>query len=155
MIGFYIFIGIITIIGVAFCLNVIFHPNGKTAKQLKKLLDVRSPSGDIGNEKKAIKDMTYTEFTVYVYSNSIYPVTSYDDFDIYYIDGHYYYHYTGLDKDEFYEVDEVAALDYSCVDDFLLPDSTILSTLFECDVCGEVVTDDRIYYGWYKKVGGC
>jgi hypothetical protein len=132
----------IALVGLILGIYLIFHPKATTVKIVNK-----------SEDKKSISSFTYDEFAVYVYSNSIYPVMSYDDFDIYYIDGHYYYFHTGFDKDEFYEVDEVAALDYSCRDDLLIPDSTILSTLFECDVCGEQVMDDRIYYGWYKKAG--
>jgi hypothetical protein len=141
----------LVLLGIGFYL--IFCPVDKLIRPIKKFLNIQSPSVQIGDEVKHINDMTYIEFTAYIYSNGIHPVISYDDFEIYYIDCHYYYYYTGFDKDEFYEVEEIAALDYSCVDDLLLPDATILSTLFECDVCGEMVTDDRISYGWYRKVG--
>lgn len=152
---FQIIIFIIGFIGFGIGLYLIFCPDGLMIPIFKKLLGIESPSniGDDG-KPKLIKDFTYDEFTVYIYSNNIDPVREYDDFDIYYIDGHYYYFYTAFDKDEFYEVEEVALLEYSCVDDILF-DGVILSTLFECDVCGEQITDDRIYYGWYKKVGGC
>jgi hypothetical protein len=134
--------GIISIVLLAVGSYMILNPDTKVVKKIVNL-----------DDKKSLSDLTYTEFTVYIYSNHVYPIISYDDFEIYYIDGRYYYYYTGFDKDEFYEVEEIAALDYSCTDDLLIPDSAILSTLFECDICGEIVTDDNIYYGWYKKVG--
>lgn len=144
MMVYHIFIALLTIAFIVIGLYLIFKPNATVVKVINKK-----------DEKKSISDMTYLEFTVYIYSNSIYPVTSYDDFEIYYIDGRYYYYYTGVDADEFYEVEEIALLDYSYTDDLLIKDPVLLSTLFECDVCGELVTDDRIYYGWYKKVGDC
>lgn len=54
------------------------------------------------------------------------------------------------DASEFFEVEPIAELAYTVTAD--LRDDAEPSELFDCDCCGEYVTDDGISYVWFKKV---
>ena len=106
-------------------------------------------------EEKDIADMTYEEFSLYILNNDLTPYINYDDFEIYYIHGRYFYYgcieNEWLDNNEFYEVLLIANLLYT--DDCNLMRGEALNGMFECDCCGEAVENNGINYCWFKKVG--
>ena len=121
------------------------------------LIDFYSPKKE-EVEEKDIADMTYEEFSLYILNNDLTPyisryVPAGDDFEIYYLQGRYFYR--GYDKcrDEyaFYEVLMIAHLLYT--DDCNIMRGEALHGMFECDCCGEAVENYGMSYCWFKKVG--
>lgn len=81
-------------------------------------------------------------------------ILSYDDFTVYRetATGRYFYLEGGEnDASEFYELELAAVLKYDVIHDLRVRDGTILSTLFQCAVCGERVLDDCIEYLWFVR----
>ena len=85
-------------------------------------------------------------------------ILDYDDFEIYYDNVEHIYFYLECgenDASDCFEVELVASLIYDVNHDLQIPADKageILHTLFDCDVCGEHVTDDDIQYLWFKSV---
>jgi hypothetical protein len=109
-------------------------------------------------EEKDIADMTYDEFSLYILNNDLTPyisryVPAGDDFEIYYLQGRYFYR--GYDKwrdaYNFYELIQIAHLLYT--DDCNLMRGVALSSMFECDCCGEAEENHGVSYCWFKKAG--
>lgn len=103
-----------------------------------------------------LDQLSYEAFSLYIMENDLHPVVNYDDWEIYEIDGRYYYYECAQesDSDEFYEVELVAKLTYNVKNDINIKDGSTLSSLFNCDMCGESEPSDDgdIYYGWFKKI---
>lgn len=82
-------------------------------------------------------------------------VLSYDDFTVYEdSEGRYYLDKGENDEDNLEEIELIAKLTYSAVHDLACSkddSEKIMDALFDCDVCGENVLDDRIEYLWFKK----
>lgn len=117
------------------------------------LIDIYRPRKEEEEEEKDIADMTYEEFSLYILNNDLVPYINYDDFEIYYLQGRYFYYGCNewLATNEFYEVRQVASLLY--LDDVQLERGAALPGMFQCDCSGEVVTDIAINYCWFKKAG--
>lgn len=80
-------------------------------------------------------------------------VIDYDEFCVYKIQNQYFFMDIGEgDVDEFYEVEIIAELKFSILHDLQVKDGEELHSLFDCDCCGEQVTDDYISYLWFKEV---
>lgn len=98
--------------------------------------------------------MTYSEFCLLISENDekVEYVLEYDNFSVVKISEKYYYydHEEEADSDDFYEVEVVAKLYYSIVND--LKAEGTLDYMFECCVCGEQVLDDKIIYWWFKAI---
>lgn len=100
--------------------------------------------------------MNYSDFTLML-DNTVgrfYNVLEYDDFSIYkdtYTKKYYYLEGGENDASDLYEVIPVAQLSYDINHDLLIKDGASLSALFDCDCCGEEVTDKGITYWWFKK----
>lgn len=109
-----------------------------------------------------IADMNYSEFTLLLdedLSDRFHVIIGYDDFEIY-IDtstGRYFYLECGEnDAGGFFEVECIAQLIYNTDHDLRIPHEDAgcrLSELFDCDMCGEHVDEDRIVYMWFAKKG--
>ena len=84
-------------------------------------------------------------------------VLDYSDFQVFRdtASGRYYYVECGEnDADEFFEVECVATLYYDITHDLqidLAEAGSILSQLFDCDICGEAVLEDHFEYLWFKR----
>lgn len=118
------------------------------------LIDFYRPKKEEAEEKD-IGDMTYEEFSLYILNHDLTPYINYDDFEIYYLQGRYFYYgcYENewLDTNKFYEVLLIAHLLYT--DDCNLMRREALRGMFECDCCGEAVENYGISYCWFKRVG--
>lgn len=116
------------------------------------LIDIYRPKKET-EEEKDIADMTYEEFSLYILNNDLVPYINYDAYEIYHLNGRYFYYgcYEWLDTNEFYEVRQIACLMYTDMCD--IKRGAALISMFDCDHSGEAVTDDGIYYCWFKKVG--
>ena len=116
------------------------------------LIDFYRPKKE-ETEEKDIADMTYEEFSLYILNNDLTPYINYDDFEIYYLQGRYFYYECNewLDTNEFYEVLMIAHLLYT--DDCNIMRGEALHGMFECDCCGEAVENYGMSYCWFKKVG--
>ena len=85
-------------------------------------------------------------------------ILDYDDFQVIKhieTDSYFYLEKSENDADEFYELELCAVLRYDICHDLLLdPDDAgvTMSCLFECDCCGERITDDFIEYLWFKQI---
>jgi hypothetical protein len=101
-----------------------------------------------------MKHLTYSEFCLWIDENDdkVEYILEYDDWSVVLIDGRYYYyeHEVEGDSDAFYEVEPIAQLYYSVVND--VKASEPMNDLFDCDVCGEQVCDDELVYWWFKEV---
>ena len=67
---------------------------------------------------------------------------------------YFYLEYNENDASDFYEVELLARLIYDVNHDLKIPHheaGMVMSELFECDCCGEVVYDDHIEYLWFKN----
>lgn len=99
---------------------------------------------------------TVTNYTEFLYSLAVETerftcALDYPDFEVWKdtTDGKYYW----IDHEckSFCEVCCAAILIYS-VNNEPNDNSDQLIGLFDCDVCGEMVTDDEIAYMWFKKI---
>lgn len=82
-----------------------------------------------------------------------YCVLDYYDFKVYRCNHQYFFKEIGVnDADRFCELELIAELEYSEEHDLRIKDAETLHSLFDCDVCGEQVTDDYIRYLWFKEV---
>lgn len=85
-------------------------------------------------------------------------ILDYEDFCVWRdtLTGRYFYIETGEnDASEFCELRLVAKLTYDVNNDLLVEPSKggeTMSKLFNCDCCGEHITDDFIEYMWFKTV---
>ena len=99
-------------------------------------------------------NLTYSEFCLWLDENDdkVEYILTYEDWSVVKIDGHYYYydHEVEGNSDTFVEVQPIAKLLYSVVND--IKTNKPLDYLFDCHVCGEQVIDDRIIYWWFKEV---
>lgn len=104
---------------------------------------------------KDVRDMTYEEFSAFITEYDIDPVINCDDFEIYCIGDSYFYYECVPESTSniFYEAREIAQMAFTEIEDLLVKDIDILSTLFECDICGDYLLGDYIYYSWFRRVG--
>ena len=109
---------------------------------------------------KKIGEMTYSEFCLLLsedIDDRFWVVLDYEDFKVFEdmeYGGYYYLEGGENDASDFFEVEKIACLEYSAEHDLMLPShkvGSILSTLFDADVCGEQVLDDSIEYLWFKR----
>ncbi|MEG2086126.1 MAG: hypothetical protein RR054_04450 [Clostridia bacterium] len=107
----------------------------------------------VQNNKLKFND--YSELSLYIdeHYNEVEDIISYDNFSITKIGEQYFYMEESIegDAEEFYEVEVIAELKYSIEND-LNNEATgaSLAAMFECDCCGEYVTEDCIKYLWFK-----
>ena len=102
----------------------------------------------------------YTDFCLYynTHEEEFEIVLDYDDFQVFlhHESGCYFYlEKSDGDADEFYELELCATLQHDVCHELLIdPAETgeVMSALFDCDCCGEYVTDDYIEYLWFKRV---
>lgn len=97
--------------------------------------------------------LTYSEFCLWLDENDdkVEYILAYDDWSVVKIDGCYYYyeHETEGSSDTFIRVQPIAELHYNIVND--IKTYKPLNYLFDCDVCGEQITDNEIIYWWFKE----
>lgn len=100
-----------------------------------------------------VQNMNYAEFCNFIDEISLEPYIVYEDsFAIYKYQDHFFYIECGEnDAYEKCEVSLIATLHYNPENDIKVGGET-LSTLFDCDVCGERVAFDDIRYCWFKKI---
>ena len=98
--------------------------------------------------------MNYSDFCLWIDENydKVEYILDYDDWSVVLIDGKYYYydHEFEGSSDECHEVEPVAKLYYNVIND--LQTNQPLDYLFDCNVCGEQITNDEIIYWWFKEV---
>ncbi len=108
---------------------------------------------------KDIAEMTYSEFTLLLsedIDDRFQLILDYDDFQIYgeISTGRYFYLECGdNDASDFFEVECVACLIYDVNHNLKISHDTagiVLSELFDCDMCGEMVDGNNIQYLWFK-----
>lgn len=75
-------------------------------------------------------------------------ILDYDTFRVYY--DYATYNYIYVDEDGTKDVELVATLHYSIIDDCKAEEPQLCS-LFDNFCCGEQVTDDEIIYWWFKE----
>lgn len=101
-----------------------------------------------------IDNMNYSEFCMFIAENDdvVECVLGYDDWSVVRVDSHFYYYEHEIEgsSDTFFEVKPIALLSYDVNNDISSTDN--LHILFDCDMCGEQITDDRIYYWWFKQI---
>lgn len=116
-------------------------------------IDIYRPKKVEIKEEKDICDMDYVEFSTYIVQHNLIPYINYDDFEIYYLQGRYFYYGCDpwLDRNDFYEVLLIAHLLYT--DDCKVCYGSALHGMFECDCCGEAVENHGVSYCWFKKAG--
>lgn len=84
-------------------------------------------------------------------------ILGYDDFAVYQDRNTLkYYYLEGGENDasDFYEVELIATLSYSVINDLKIKGADagiIMAQLFDCDVCGEHISDKQIEYLWFKE----
>ncbi len=101
-----------------------------------------------------MKNLTYSEFCLWIDENDdkVEYILEYDDWSVVLIDGRYYYYeHDERRSDKFFEVEPIAQLYYSIINDIKATE-IFLSCLFDCDMCGEQVCDDELVYWWFKEV---
>lgn len=111
--------------------------------------------------EEKIADMNYSEFCEFLDTiegeDRMLPVLKCDNFTVYfdlYCGGYFYLEGGENDAGDFFELEKIAELKYSIVNDLLIPDEIadeVLGTMFACTVCGERVLDNRIEYLWFKR----
>lgn len=106
---------------------------------------------------KDIANMSYSEFTQLLADDAedrFKIILDYEDFDVY-LDKvtlrYFYLEKSENDASDFFELELIATLNYSVVNDLKIKDGAVLSTFFDCDVCGENVEDKGITYLWFKR----
>lgn len=103
---------------------------------------------------------SYSEFSLYFdkHDDLFELVIDYFDNDKYGWGVFYYiptgqYFYEEIDENDavVVEIKPIARLVYDANHDIVNKDGDILSSLFNCDICGESVKEDRIEYIWFEK----
>lgn len=97
---------------------------------------------------------SYSEFCLWIteHDDEVDYILEYDDWSVVLIDGQYWYYEHEFEgaSDKYYQVEPIATLHYSIVND--IKSDKHLDELFDCDMCGEQVTDDEIIYWWFKEL---
>lgn len=104
---------------------------------------------------KEIHFKNYTDFCKFFEKNEDFfmIVLDYEDFVVYqYYSQYFFVNKSETDIDLVYELEEVARLSYDVKHDFQIKDAETLHSMFDCDVCGEQVTNNYINYLWFKEV---
>ena len=101
-----------------------------------------------------ISTMSYSDFCLWIAENddNIEYILDYDDWSIIEVGGEFYFYEHEIEgsSDDFCEVLPIATLHYTIIND--IQTDKPLDYLFNCDICGEQVTDDEIIYWWFKKL---
>lgn len=101
-----------------------------------------------------ISKMSYSDFCLWITENDadVEYILDYKDWSVVKIEGRFYFYEHEIEgsSDDFCEVLPIAVLHYSVNNDvhFDIPPDC----LFDCDFCGEQVTDDEIIYWWFKQI---
>ena len=99
-------------------------------------------------------ELNYSEFCLWIteHDDEVEYILEYDDWSVVLIYHHYYYyeHEVEGSSDDFYEVEPIATLHYTILND--IKNDKYLDRLFDHDMCGEQVTDDEIIYWWFKEI---
>lgn len=95
----------------------------------------------------------YSELLEYIDNNdNVKHILNYDNFAVVEIDNEFWYFEQGEnDCDEFYKVELIAELIYDIENDIKIKTGDELHKLFDCDCCGECITDEDIRYMWFKE----
>lgn len=104
-----------------------------------------------------LSKMSYFEFSKYLSNkpDRFQLILDYEYNFFVYMDkktGRYYYlECPESDTSDFFEVYPVAVLNYTAIHDIRLKNGEELSRLFDCCICGEEVTDEKIRYWWFER----
>ena len=99
--------------------------------------------------------MTYEKFIQlleYDFYNRFELILDYDEFKLYGDIHQNRYYYIDKDDESLCEMEKIATLEYNVCND--LKDTYALHSLFDSDVCGEQVLNNKILYLWFKIKGG-
>lgn len=95
--------------------------------------------------------MTY-EYFMQLLKHDVYNrfelILDYDEFKLYRDKDQDRYYYIDEDDKSLCEMEKIAILEYNVCND--LKDTYALYSLFDSDLCGEQVLDDKILYLWFK-----
>lgn len=101
-----------------------------------------------------ISKMSYSDFCLWITENDadVEYILDYDDWSVIKIENRFYFYEHEIEgsSNDFYEVLPIATLRYTIIND--IRTDKPLDYLFNCDFCGEQVTDDEIIYWWFKQV---
>ena len=78
-------------------------------------------------------------------------ILDYDEFKLYRDKHQNRYYYINEDDEDLCEMQKIATLEYNVCND--LKDTYALHSLFDSDLCGEQVLDNKILYLWFKIKG--